>query len=711
MSDIHDSDMAIMDEEVPIPHTDGLKLSRSTVSVIPRWHFKFEAAWLIEDSCEPEVQKLWVESSGFLPDRLRYMSRGLDAWFRKLKASRKFTTKSLTKRLEQLTELLPSDNVLEEMMEVKLALNLEADKSELYWEQRARANWLRYGDKNTSFFHRHASQRKRYNRICSLENENGQSCSSSDDMLHIAQEYFVSLFSSGDTADPSFILDGISHLFLMLQIIFFYGLILRRIALDPICPVCNLANETTEHVFRDCHIACLVWTQLGFVWPQYATLLPFKEWLSWLFDSFPMNRLVLLVITLWSLWYARNKKVHEANLQTPEQICAFIVSYCRELELIASKLHLISSTQNSLWQAPDPPLVKANFDASFSGVDRASWSGVVVRNSIGEIMGACRRFSPYVASAFMAEAYAALHAIDLLVDLGFDSAVIEGDSLTIIKKLQASSSDLSELSAIIFEVQAKAKTLRNCSFNFTSRASNQVAHIISKDFSLNSGDRFWVEEIPSSALQQEIKQAIPMSESKAVIGLKWEPKLPGLPFPSTTTSGSGTGTVSKSQNEPESSSLWKPNRQLVDGLFVPPNDPSKVNKLLRKQVKDTAGSAWFDMPAPTLTPELKKDLQLLKLRGAIDPKRHYKKDSKSKALPKYFQVGTVVESVTDYYSGRLTKNERKATLADELLSDPAVRQYRKRKVREIEERNRPTGNEKWKIKGRQTYKRAKQRRH
>ncbi|KAK8475971.1 hypothetical protein V6N12_033733 [Hibiscus sabdariffa] len=116
-------------------------------------------------------------------------------------------------------------------------------------------------------------------------------------------------------------------------------------------------------------------------------------------------------------------------------------------------------------------------------------------------MGACRRFSPYVASAFMAEAYVALHAIDLLADLGFDSAVIEGDSLTIIKKLQASSSDLSELSAIIFEVQAKAKTLRKCFFNFTPRASNQVAHIIAKDFSLNSSDHFWVEEIPSSALR------------------------------------------------------------------------------------------------------------------------------------------------------------------------------------------------------------------
>ncbi|KAK8648095.1 hypothetical protein V6N13_128857 [Hibiscus sabdariffa] len=36
MSAIHDSDMAIMDEEVPIPHTDGLKRSRSTVSSVDR---------------------------------------------------------------------------------------------------------------------------------------------------------------------------------------------------------------------------------------------------------------------------------------------------------------------------------------------------------------------------------------------------------------------------------------------------------------------------------------------------------------------------------------------------------------------------------------------------------------------------------------------------------------------------------------------------
>lgn len=118
------------------------------------------------------------------------------------------------------------------------------------------------------------------------------------------------------------------------------------------------------------------------------------------------------------------------------------------------------------------------------------------------------------------------------------------------------------------------------------------------------------------------------------------------------------------------------------------------------------------MPAPVVTPELKQDLQLLKLRNVIDPKRHYKKsDTKSKTLPKYFQVGTIVESASEFFSARLTKKERKNRIADELLSDGSLAQYRKRKVREIEEHHRPAGNEKWKIRGKFTQKRAKEKRH
>lgn len=40
------------------------------------------------------------------------------------------------------------------------------------------------------------------------------------------------------------------------------------------------------------------------------------------------------------------------------------------------------------------------------------------------------------------------------------------------------------------------------------------------------------------------------------------------------------------------------------------------------------------------------------------------------------QMGTVIESSSDFFSSRLTKKERKTTIADELLSDPTLKSYR-----------------------------------
>ncbi|XP_002975646.2 deoxynucleotidyltransferase terminal-interacting protein 2 isoform X1 [Selaginella moellendorffii] len=145
------------------------------------------------------------------------------------------------------------------------------------------------------------------------------------------------------------------------------------------------------------------------------------------------------------------------------------------------------------------------------------------------------------------------------------------------------------------------------------------------------------------------------------------------------------------------SSIMDPEKDLQDGLFVPTRNVRKLNKLARKNIPDTAGAKWFNMPAQTLTPELKRELQLIKLRGALDPKRHYKKED-SKKLPKYFQIGTVVEGPGEFYSSRLTRAERKATIAEELLADAGVQTFRKRKFAEIMEKSSAGRNNKRKQK-------------
>uniref|UniRef100_A0A1I7XC66 Probable arginine--tRNA ligase, mitochondrial n=1 Tax=Heterorhabditis bacteriophora TaxID=37862 RepID=A0A1I7XC66_HETBA len=88
----------------------------------------------------------------------------------------------------------------------------------------------------------------------------------------------------------------------------------------------------------------------------------------------------------------------------------------------------------------------------------------------------------------------------------------------------------------------------------------------------------------------------------------------------------------------------------------------------QKELEKTKGKDWFDMPATELTEEAKRDLELLQMRSALDPLTRYRRNDRT-VLPKYFQIGRVVDAPEDYYSSRMTKKERKKTMVDELLHD------------------------------------------
>ncbi|KFV62466.1 Deoxynucleotidyltransferase terminal-interacting protein 2, partial [Dryobates pubescens] len=117
---------------------------------------------------------------------------------------------------------------------------------------------------------------------------------------------------------------------------------------------------------------------------------------------------------------------------------------------------------------------------------------------------------------------------------------------------------------------------------------------------------------------------------------------------------------------------------------VPPFRESlhQLKKQRRAEREKTAGDGWFGMKAPEITNELKNDLKVLKMRASLDPKHFYKKNDRD-GLPKYFQVGTVVDSPIDFYHSRIPKKQRKRTIVDELLADSEFRRYNKKKYQEI----------------------------
>lgn len=112
--------------------------------------FYFKSWWVLEESCEEEIRKLWEESSGSYFNRMSTLVNGLKVWAGKIQAKQRYEVKRLNRRLEELNGDKRLDGTLAELMEVKIHLNMEMNKEERYWEQRARVNWLRMGDKNTS---------------------------------------------------------------------------------------------------------------------------------------------------------------------------------------------------------------------------------------------------------------------------------------------------------------------------------------------------------------------------------------------------------------------------------------------------------------------------------------------------------------------------------------------------------------------------------
>lgn len=107
-----------------------------------------------------------------------------------------------------------------------------------------------------------------------------------------------------------------------------------------------------------------------------------------------------------------------------------------------------------------------------------------------------------------------------------------------------------------------------------------------------------------------------------------------------------------------------------------------------KKESESAGRKWFGMKSMAGRPGAKEAVELLKMRGYMDPKKFFKKDSKmEKEFPKVFQLGTVTTGAHEFYSARLTKKERAPSIVEEILRDKEKLHYVKKKFEDVQKAN------------------------
>ena len=145
----------------------------------------------------------------------------------------------------------------------------------------------------------------------------------------------------------------------------------------------------------------------------------------------------------------------------------------------------------------------------------------------------------------------------------------------------------------------------------------------------------------------------------------------------------------KSEEGIEWRTNWEPTVDLPSGLDVATATQETLEDTLlavneAKLLKQKAARDYSSIPEQEITPEVKRDFRVLRLRGTMDPKRFYKGSDESK-IPKRFQWGTVIEGPTEFYSSRIARRDRKQTFTQEILGDSEIAAYRKRKFKSLQD--------------------------
>jgi hypothetical protein len=138
-------------------------------------------------------------------------------------------------------------------------------------------------------------------------------------------------------------------------------------------------------------------------------------------ESLSRDDFARVAVTLWAIWYARRKIIHDEEFQSPLSTHLFIESYLRDLAISTKVSKKIpggaAQPKAPRWIPPSVGCAKLNVDAAMSKQDRGGAVGVVCRSEQGVFLGASSLSVPGIADPTVMEAIACREAMALVKDL------------------------------------------------------------------------------------------------------------------------------------------------------------------------------------------------------------------------------------------------------------------------------------------------------
>ncbi|XP_016706908.2 uncharacterized protein [Gossypium hirsutum] len=213
-----------------------------------------------------------------------------------------------------------------------------------------------------------------------------------------------------------------------------------------------------------------------------------EEYKSFYMDLWALHIPEKIKIHVWRLF--NNMVPHYGNLARRTLCKEAVCPLCKEdLETTA---HLLGSCRvlRNIWTS----LNKLVHD----GRNNFATIAILARNHRGEVIEAVTYLVEGVDDAFVAKARACKRALILAKLKGFRRLIVEGDSLTVIKKLIKNEKDRSIIRSIVHNIHRLCQGFDEVSYKFVNRPLNAAAHILAVEGRHRKVCGAWVNGIPET---------------------------------------------------------------------------------------------------------------------------------------------------------------------------------------------------------------------
>ncbi|CAN6707714.1 unnamed protein product [Malus baccata var. baccata] len=306
----------------------------------------------------------------------------------------------------------------------------------------------------------------------------------------------------------------------------------RRSSPSPLCPICKAHDESVDHMLLKCPWVEGVWFE-GMLSIR-AHRQQASNWANWLLLMLELTngsrevRIMLLsyiAFTCWHIWKSRCDFLFNNLNLNPRRVLDDIslsVSVFKD-SIPTSGTSMVPSPRNGdgalpsprigevevRWAPPNPGTIKINVDASWVASSGMGYTGAVARNSEGGFMAACR-YRIRANSVAMAEALAILHGCELGATKGWDSIMVESDSLESISCLRDLARKGSwETFPILRKCSRMESVFQDCRWSWIPRLANLAADLLASRQCKEACDFVWVDRPPSSLIHVLCNDGLP----------------------------------------------------------------------------------------------------------------------------------------------------------------------------------------------------------